>query len=47
MHEASPAKAVVAVVIIKHNWQERFDKRLLARLVREVVPIVTGSGGDA
>jgi hypothetical protein len=47
MHEASPAKAVVAVVIMKHNRQERFDKRLLARLVREVVPIVTGSGSDA
>jgi hypothetical protein len=35
MHQASPAKAVVAVVIMKHNRQERLDKKLLARLVRE------------
>jgi hypothetical protein len=41
MHEASPAKAVVAVVIMKHNRQKRFHKKLLACLVSEVVPIVT------
>lgn len=35
MHEASSAKALVAVFIMKHNRQKRFYKKLLARLVRE------------
>jgi hypothetical protein len=47
MHVASSAKALVAVCIMKHNREKRFDKKLLARLVREAVPIVTGSGSDA
>jgi hypothetical protein len=38
--EASPAKPVVSVIVVKDNRQEGFDEQLLARLIREIVPIV-------